>query len=199
MLSRRGFAQSLGSVFGISMLAGSTFTLTGCSFSLTSTIESYISIGISAFQAIVNILSAAGVIPPGAGTVIAVAIQAVKAAFADVVAAIQAYNDAPAADKTTLLGKITTALSAVEMELQQFWSDLSIPDSKLGSLIEGLLGVILSTIGAFISQLPPAPAPATTKALRKTIQFTPTKRSARTFRSDFNKMLTSGGYPGSVI
>lgn len=199
MLTRRGFAQSLGSVFGISMLAGSTLTLTGCSFSPTAAIESYISIGISAFQAIVNILSAAGVIPPGTGTVLSVAIQAVKAAFADVVAAIQAYDDAPAANKATLLGKITTALSAVEMELQQFWSDLSIPDSKLASLIEGLLGVILSTIGAFISQLPPSPVPAPAAALRKTISFTPTKRTARTFRSDFNKILTTGGHPEAVI
>lgn len=197
IVSRRTFAiRSLTSI-GLLATLGSTIGLTGCS--LFTNIANYVGVGLQAFQAIVNILMSAGVIPPGAGTLIAAAILAVKAAFADVSAAIADYENAPAADKATFLGKVSTTLSAVVAELNHFWGDLNIPDSKLASLIEGLLGIIVSTLAAFIAQVPAPPTPTPAVATKKRIVVAPQKRSPTQFRKAFNQLVIAGGYPQNQI
>ena len=200
-LTRRAFAKLSTSGIGLFVAFGSLLSMTGCT--LMDKISSYVGIGLSAFNSVIVILSTAGVIPPGLGVPIQLLITAVKAAFADVSAAIAAYENAPAGDKSTLLGKVTTALAAVELKLQQFWNDLSIPDVKLASLIESLLGLITSTISAFITQLPPAPKPAPPipqpAQLSRRLSAPPQKRTVSQFRKEFDAIVTAGGYPQNVI
>jgi len=202
-MNRRAFISNIGKtavVLGLS-------SMVGCSFSnVYANILKYIPVGLSAFNAIVAILSGAGIIPPGGSVVIAVAINLVKAAFADLQTAITQWQNAPAASKAGLLGAITTALTIVEADLQNFWASLNIPDGTLASLIEGLLGVIVSTLMAFSSQLPPAtPSPALTaalekrKSLRRTITVTPKMRTVKEFKVEFNAKLNEAGYTQNAI
>ena len=106
---------------------------------------------------------------------------------------MQAYDAAPASQKQTLAGKIATAITVAMQEIQQFWNDLKIPDSKLAALISGLLGIILSTLSAFLPQLP-APA-SLARSVPLTLPFPPKKRSVHAFKSEWNQMMVAAGQP----
>ena len=153
-------------------------------------ILSYINVGLQAFQAVVDLVAPTAA--PGIDAIVAL----VKAAFVDLQTAVDAYEAAPAADKATLLGKVSTALSILEAQIQQFWNDLHLPDGNLATLVSGLLGIILSVLAGFATQLPaPAPTPqvAKAKALPNVIPVTPNKMSAGAFKKAFNAKLTAGG------
>ncbi len=194
-LSRRSFVKGAGAI-GIGSLVSVTAACPAWVGNVYSQILKYVPVGLQAFMSIISILSGSGVIPIGTGAAIDAIVALVKAAFADVQTDVTNYENAPAAAKATLLGKISTALTILEGNLQQFWNDLSIPDAKLSSLIEGLLGVILSTLAAFSSQLPApvmtAQLEATQKkraTLSKTITATPQKMSVKQFKKMFNEKL----------
>jgi hypothetical protein len=192
MMNRRQFS-SLALLGVVSAWFGSVAASCG---SIYAQIAAYVGVGIQAFQAVVNLLSGAGIIALPEGTLITAILTLVKAGWADVQAAIAAYNAAPA---TTLAGKISAALTAVQMMIQQFWSDVKIPDAALSSTVAGLLGLIVSTIAGFLAALPPAPAPAAAKPLVKTLNITPVKLTVPQFRTKFNAILTAGGHSAYVI
>jgi hypothetical protein len=160
-------------------------------------IEKYVPVGLSAFQVVINLLDPALSLP------VAALISEVKAGFADLQVVVTNYNNAPAANKASLLGKISTAIDAVKSEIQAFWSNLNLPDGSLATLISGLLGVILSTLTAFLPSLPPPIAsPSAMKAMRtttKTIIFVPKKRSVKQFKTDFNDLLVANNQQEQII
>jgi hypothetical protein len=201
-LTRRQFATRGASLLGALGILP-LLTSTGCWLSsVYADIIKYVPIGLSAFSSIVSILSGAGVIGVPIGAAIAGIVALVNKGFADLQTAVNSYQSAPAASKSILLGAISTALSTVEAYIQQFWSNLTIPDAQLASLVEGLLGVITSTLLGFASQLPaPAPSAALTMraSLRKTINVAPKKRSLRQFRDDFNALLKGTAYGSHAI
>jgi hypothetical protein len=182
------FKQAALASAAIGSLASSTACwLTGSVFTQ---ILSYINVGLQAFQAVVNLLA------PSAAVAVTAAITLVKAGFADLVTAVDAYEAAPAADKATLLQKVSTVLSILEASIQQFWNDLKLPSGSLATTISGLLGIILSVLAGFATQLPaPAPTPATTKAkaLPNLIPVTPQKMSVSQFKKAFNSKMTASG------
>lgn len=197
MISRRRFVGW--SATGLLAACFSSITQTACSFaSVVTLILKYVPMGLTAFTAILNLLAGFG-IPTMA---IAELASLVKSAFADLQVAIQQYDDAPAADKTTFLGKISTALSVVEAQLQVFWNGLTLPSPQAASLIQGLLGIIISTLQGF---MPSLPAPASTDvfmkraSLAKLITVAPQRRSPSQFRSDFNSMVVAAGHSEAVI
>lgn len=194
-LSRRSFAQKTG--FGIAGLLMSTMLTVGCTFGgVTNAIKEYVGVGLQAFQAVVDLLTGSGVIPAGAGAAIEAVIALVKAGFADILKAVADYQNAPADQKQSLLGKISTVLSIVVANIQQFWNDLSIPDAKLSALIQGLLGIIISTLQGFLTQLPaPVSAEPTIRAagLPRKITVSPVKRKMGEFKKEFNGMLAAAG------
>lgn len=197
-LTRRSF-NKITAVVGLATMAEISSGW-ACSFaSVYASILKYVPVGLSAFAAILSIMSGGGiVIAPALGAIVAL----VNAGFADLKAAVAAYDAAPAANKATLLGKISTVLASVEANLQAFWSNLTIPDAKLESLIQGLIGVITTTLMGFATQLPPpAPSPALMAkgSLRRTITLPPQKRSIAQFRNDFNKLLKDNGYGDHAI
>lgn len=193
-LSRRNFFTYGGGALAI---AGGTMMNTACWFSqnVFDSIIKYVGVGLQAFTAVVSLLSGSGVINPVEGSAILVIINLVKAGFADLQTAVTNYENAPAADKQTLLGKISTALAVLEGTIQQFWNDVQLPNASLAAVVEGLLGIILSTLSAFASQLP-APAVGTVpkKALAKLIVVPAKKRTPKQFKKDFNAVLVQGGY-----
>lgn len=198
-MDRRRFGVMVAKGFGVAGISSLVSVTAACPAwvgNVYSSILKYIPVGLQAFVSIIGILSGAGVIPLGTGAAIDAIIALVKAAFADVQVDITNYENAPAAEKATLLGKISTALAILESNLQQFWNDLSIPDAKLSALIQGLLGVILSTLAAFSSQLPaPVATPQLEEmqkkraALSKTITVAPQKMSVKQFKKMFNEKL----------
>jgi hypothetical protein len=186
--SRRNFLVGAGT-------AAATIPLAGCPaflVSLEADIMNYVPVGLQAFSSIVSILEDDGVINPIVGTSINTIITAVKAGFSDLQLAIENYENAPAANKQTLLGKIATMISVVQGLLQEFWANLNIPDAHLGSVIDGLLGIILSVLAGFASQLPAVAARVSVKG-GKTLAVTPQVMSKKTFKKKFNAELKSAG------
>jgi hypothetical protein len=200
--TRRGFTKlSFGALALASTIGGTVFE-TACTFgTVFSAILKYVGVGLQAFQAVVDLLTGAGVLPIGAGPGILAIVALVKAGFADLQTAVTNYNNNPG-DKTTLLGKISTALATLQANIQQFWNDLQIPDGKLASLVQGLLGLIISTLQGFATQLPPpAPTPAmeASAQLPKRLSVAPQKLSLSEFKKRFNTLLIENGHAESVI
>jgi hypothetical protein len=185
-------------VIGVLGLSALSFLTDGCS-AIYGQIAAYVGVGISAFQSVVNILAGAGIITLPEGTAIAAILALVKVGMSDVSAAVAAYEAAPAANKLTLAGKISTALSVVQGEVQQFWSDVVIPDAKMASTISGLLGLIISTIAGFVTALPALAVAAPKVVFNKTMPVAPKRISASQFRKEFNAILASGGYSEHAI
>ena len=186
-MNRRELVNRL--FLGVSAFAIASFNtacwLTGSVFT---EIMSYVGIGLTAFQAVVDLLD------PAAALAVDAIIKLVKAGFADLQLAVQAYNNAPAADKTTLLQKIATVLSVLQNDIQTFWSSLNLPPGTLATLIQGLLGIILSTLAGFAGQLP-APVAVQLKVPANAMPVTPQKRNKKQFEKDFNLVMTGAGKP----
>jgi hypothetical protein len=166
---------------------------------LAGKIKDFVPTALAAFASVLQILIDKGVLANPLGGAIEGIVNLIKAGFADVMADIQAYQDADPAAKATLLGKISTVLSILEDNLQQFWSDLTIPDAGLASLIESLLSVILSAINWFLSPTGgnlPAPAARAAVQLKKRIAAPVLKQvSVGGLRGNFNGLLENAGLP----
>jgi hypothetical protein len=204
-ITRRSFATLFGkgaAMLGLGSLVSVTTACPAWVSNLYADILKYAPVALNAFSAVLSILSASGI--PMAG-ILAVIIADAKAAFADIQVAVQQYQAAPAGQKTGLLGAISEAIAVAEATLQKFWSDLSIPDVKLASLIEGLLGIITSTLMGFATQLPAPITPAAQQMQRmkagfpKLLTAPPQKRSLKQFKNDFNAKLKAAGYQKHAI
>jgi len=187
MQTRRSFLQRCTMLVGALTVSGSTLFLSGCNVAQDI---------ITAFQSILALLAGAGVIPAGP------IVNAVNAALQQVLDDITAYQNAPAADKTTFGQRLSLAIQIAEANLQTFWNSLGLV-GKLGSVVEGLIAIILSTLTGVLPSLPvPPTAPAeamAAKRLSKKIIYVAKKRSSHEFRSDFNKELTTNGYPKTAF
>lgn len=191
-VTRRTFGRFMGTL-GLLATLGWSVVLTGCTTSF-STILSWVQTGLDSFQSVVDLLVGQGVIMVAIGSAIDLIIKGVKAAISDIGSAVDAYNAAPAASKATLEGRITTAIIAAQDEISQFWNDLNIPDAKVASTVAGLLGLIVSTLAGFMTQLPPAPAGLQRRTFQKTLAAVPQKRSIGQFKAQFNDILTANGF-----
>jgi len=193
MQTRRQFGKYLGTGVLAASIGEVTMGLS-CS-SIFTNIEAYVPIGLQAFDSILTLLD------PASGIALAPIVQEVKAGFADVTAAVNAYNNAPAADKATLAGKVSTALQVVTNEIQQFWSDANLPDSGLATTIFGVLQIILSTIASFFPKLPPVTQALAARTLTKTIPIDLSKAasSPKKLKSSINDVFTANGYATKKI
>lgn len=192
MTNRRSFLK-LCSSGTLAIGLGITSMALSCA-SIFADILKYVPVALQAFTAILDILSGGG-IAIGADAAITMAINLVKAGFADLQVFVQQYDSAPAADKSTLAGKIATGINLVIGDIQAFWVSLKLPDSDLAAIVQGLLAIILSTLEGFLPSLPaPVSAAALTVHIGKAIAYTPQKRSVKQFRKDFNAQLAKSGY-----
>ena len=199
-LNRRQFTTRSLSFLAALPLLGSV----GCSFSsVYADILKYVPVALSAFSSIISILAGAGDIGSPLAPAIAAVIAQVNKGFADLQTAVNAYDAAPSSQKSTVVGEISTALKVVESYLQAFWNSLTLPDPQMASLVEGLLGVITSTLLGFATQLPVPTVPSAVTSMRanltRTITAAPQKRSIKKFRSDFNALLKGTAYQGHSI
>jgi hypothetical protein len=193
MQTRRQFGKMVGT--GALALGIGELTMGLSCSSIFSDIETYVPIGIEAFESIIAIIT------PAEATALSGIITIVKAAFADLAAAVTAYENAPAANKATLLGKITTAINAVMTAIQEFWSQANLPDGTLAATIEGVLQVILSTLAAFLPLVGSTMDTRYQERLQKLphqITFTPAKRSQKQFKAAVNVVFSSHGYANRI-
>jgi hypothetical protein len=167
-------------------------SIAGCASSTYTKLIAYINVALQAFESVVSILSATGILPPGVSVIVAM----VKAGFADVLTAVNNYNAAPAADKTTFLLKIATVAQVLQNDLASFWSNLNIPNPALEAIIQGLLGIITTTLGAFQALLPTPPVPVPMPAVeakemgrRAVLPVVGRMRSVAQFKADWNVAL----------
>ena len=193
-MNRREFCSRFPKLGVLLFVLGSMFE-TACSWnqSVYEQIIGYVGVGLQGFQAVVDLLVGQGVIKTGQGTAVDSVITLVNAAFAALQTAVADYQSAPAANKATMLGKISTALQVAENDIGKFWQSLSIPDANLAATIAGLLGIIVSTLAGFAVKLP-AP-PASMKAvIPPALAAAPKARTAKEFKKDFNNILDQNGF-----
>jgi len=188
-MNRRNFAKMLSGSLAVVAFMGSTVACTGSVFT---NILNYVGVGLTAFSGVLAIISP--FVPIGG--MLLLIVNAAKAGFADLQVAVTDYNNAPAADKTTLLGKISVVLNDLVAELQTFWSNLNIPNPIIALVAEGILKLIIGILQGFIGALPPIPAtPKMLEAhqLPKQIVAPAIKMSAKEFKVAVNKILADNG------
>lgn len=154
--------------------------MAGCN--LETDILNYSHVGKAAFDSVVALLEARGVLPAGGNSFT----RAVDAAFDAVAAAVAAYQTG---NGTGTLAEIAAALDAVTGAISTFLSETNIADPPLLSLVLALLQVILETIAGFLTKLPAPPAPPITQFhTRRGDQLTvqPKLRTVRQFKRDWN-------------
>jgi len=177
-------------LFGALAVSGSTMFLTACAAVVNDLL--------TAFQSILNILSAAGILPGGA---------LVSTALSNVIADVKIYENAPAADKASAGEKLSLVIQIAQAQLQTWFSGLGLT-GVLAAVVESLVSVILGTLAGLLPTLPvpPTSAPeiAAAKALSRRVVYRPVAtititrsgldKASGQFRKSFNAALTSNGY-----
>lgn len=186
-LARRGFIKLVG--FGT--VALTTVGLESCNIGgIWSQIQVWVPVGIAAFEQVLALVA-----PLAAPGIDAIA-ELVKAGFAALASAVNQYINAPAADKITLKAKVLLIFSQLSGDIQSFLNAVKVEGTNpIVKVILGLVGIILSTISGFISQIGPTPAPASLRLGGASVQVVPVKRSLKQFKSDFNAALVDAGHP----
>jgi hypothetical protein len=190
IISRREFAGTLaaGALAGTAGVSG--FLVGGCNGSIWGEIQTWVPVGISAFEQVLTLIA-----PLAAPGIDAIA-ELVKAGFSVLAGAISQYINAPAADKATFLQKVQLAFKDVSDNLQAFLNAVNVSGSNpIIKVVLGLVSIILSTIASFMAQIGPTPAPIALTLGGTRMDVTPVKRTVKQFKQDFNNALVDAGHP----
>lgn len=188
-ISRRTFNKGAGTMAMGLLLFRATF-LTSCN-NVMDAIENWAPLGLAAIASIVSILTMNSI--PFSTT----AYSLIKTAIADALADITAYRNTPT---PTLLAKIDEALALALGNFQDLISALMLPNGMVLNIIAGLAQVIITTLTAYISELPTPVAlqlPKTADRMNNVrlvlghiqISQAPHKRDALQFKLDINAQL----------
>jgi hypothetical protein len=170
--------------------------LAGCTAaSVFAQIEAWVPVGLSALSGILTVLTP--VIGPIGGS-IGVIVGLIKASFADLMAAVSEYQNAPAASKATLLDKIKLILQDLADNFNKFLADLNLNGNPILSLVVSLVQVILNVLAGFAGALPGTPV-AMKRQVRlrngSTVTVTPAKMTLAQFKAQFNQLADAAGHP----
>jgi hypothetical protein len=194
-MNRRNMLQRLTFGFAALLVSGPSLFMAGCTWSsVESAIAAYVPVGLAAFNGVLMLLSAAGVIPPGTSTAIGALVVLIKAGFADLLAAVQEYQNAPAAQKVTFKEKIAELLTVLGDNIQKFMTDISVSDNKLLQLVTGLVSLILTALAGFSAQLP-APLAGRKKLTVGGKPITPKLISLKDFKRQYNQLAGAASHP----
>jgi hypothetical protein len=163
----------------------------------------WIPVGLAAVDSIITLLGP--LVPPGAIAIITL----VKAAFADLSAAITQYNnDTNPADKDSLLAKIKTILKDIADNFQSFLNALNLARNPIVNIVLGLANIFIAAIMGFLGQLPVTKTPTakdtslvkSVKVGGQSIQVVPKfYKNVAEFKSDWNQTAMSKGHPEAEI
>ena len=203
-LSRRGMLKVSASSVLLYFVASASSLLIGCSFSsVFSAIQSWIPIGLNAFNSVLLILEGAGLINPVEGSAIAAFIAVIKAGFAQLSADVEAYQ-AITPPPAGALAKIEAVMGVIVSNFQAFLTSIKVSDSTIINLVVGLVQIILSTIAGFQAALPSAAsgkvsAMAPVQFGGTVIAVVPKRRSRKQFAKDFNAVCVQFNHPEAEI
>ena len=199
-LSRRQFFEVSGKgVIGLAiaeatLAGGAAFVLVGCNITIQD-VANWTNMGADALGTVLTVLGALGIVCAPCVVAAPIAIAAIHA----IAGAITEWENAPVSDKTTLWGKIHTALVAAFDQVTAFLQSANIPMPGIVSMVVNIGSLILSTIAGFIAKFFPG-AVSAMQAKRPTlgqttpIPVTPKVYSPADFKKAFNKVVTDGGH-----
>jgi hypothetical protein len=205
-LDRRPFIQRAAlTVVGLRLAQGAALLgvaemEAGCG-SVFNDILNWIPVGEAAVNSILAVLAANGVILiPG----LQVYVSLIEAGLTALTGAIKEYQSTVPAP-VGALAKIETAFKDVVDNFKNFLASLNVSGGLL-AIIVGIAQVVLSTIAAFMNQLPAASSLKRTVVLGHTFLVgsttavvIPKDRTRRAFKRDFNSVLDGGPSAGVVI
>jgi hypothetical protein len=178
------------SAASLTFTSGAALFTGGCAFSISSILE-YIPVGVNAIKGVFNVLASAGITVPG--------LNIILAAFAALSGGISEWQNAPAAQKATLLEKVSLLLQDVIDNIGTFLASLTLGASPLLALITGLVTVILNILAGFATHLPPSPAVGRLKHIPMIaghpLTVVPKVVSIKTFKSQWNTVCTQYAHP----
>lgn len=189
-LTRREFTK-IGTLTTLVVTADFSLALTGCN--LPDEIKEYAAVGKLAFDNVVGLLEARGVLPAGGNNFT----REVDAAFDAIAAAVSSYQ---AGNGAGTLGEIASALAAATAAIQTFLGETGIGDNALLETVLALLQIILDTLAGFLTKLP---APSTLPPPQRTLAHhghlplavQAHRRSLREFKRDWNAAAKSHAVP----
>jgi hypothetical protein len=189
-MNRRTWLKWTGaSAASITFTSATALFTGGCAFSL-STILEYIPVGVNAIKGVFSVLSAAGITVPG--------LDIILAAFAALSGGISEWQNAPAAQKATLLDKVSLLLHDVIDQIGTVLSAITLGTSPLLTLVTGLITVILNILGGFATHLPPPPAVGRLTHIpmvaHHPLTIVPKVVSIKTFKAQYNAIAVAGGH-----
>jgi hypothetical protein len=186
-MNRRQFVTNAGLGFTGILLAGTE----GCNATdVWNEIQAWVPVGIQAFESIVALVDPLAV--PGLQAIVTM----VEAGFSAVAAAIDAYLNAPAADKATLAQKLVLVFQSLNSQIQNFINALGQSTNPIVKIAVMLISVIVSTIEGFLGKIMPTPpAPATFQVGAHSVTIPPVLRNRKQFISDFNEQCAANGHP----
>jgi hypothetical protein len=199
IIPRRNFLKTTGSGIAALMLASFTSVfMSGCS--VFSSILNWVPVGEAALNSILTVLTSNGIL-------VAAPIQAivalVEAGFAALTAAIKEYQSTTPAP-VGALAKIEAAFKDIVDNFKTFLSSLNVSGGLLG-IIVGIGQIVISTIAAFMNQLPASASLRRTVVIgdslrvgSMTVPVVPKSRSTRQFKHDVNAVLDGGPNVGVV-
>ena len=179
-MNRRQFAGHLAAGAAGLALVGSTLTLEGCS--ALDELQSWVPVGLAAFDGLASIVG---------GPFVAIS-GTVDALWAAVSNAINLYEHSTDAKNTTL-DKVIATLDALSGGLAQALAALpvSIPAAVLAASKAGL-ALLISTLISIRNKLQPAPTPA---ALSAAAGGVAPAKSKKDFVHKFNQIMSDNGQP----
>lgn len=198
MISRRALLKKtplvLSYAVGISALAGCPKI-----GDVLAVLETYVPVGLQAFTGIVTLIN------PPVGTGLALAVIAAKAGWADVSAAIAFYQSAPAAAKSTALGKVDTALEGLVGGLQKVLNSFGLSSQTDQQAAVAALMLLIATLSGIQAGITPAGVTTAARARRAAIparmvvgaQSVEISSTAdpKKFKAQYNAIMNAGGHP----
>jgi hypothetical protein len=199
-MNRRSFVtraalSTVGTRFAyLAAVSGVALTSEGCN--VFSDIANWVPVGEAAVNSIVSVLTSNGFV---ISTAIQTAVNLIFGALTSLDNAIIAYQSTTPPPAGTL-DKVETFIGDVLNNFKSFLASLNISGGLLG-IITGLATVVLSTIEAFINDLPATTMPHlkrtivvgdTFRIANTTMPIVPVHRTRRVFKRNFNSVLDSG-------
>lgn len=197
MISRRALLKKtplvLSYAVGISALAGCPKI-----GDVLAVLETYVPVGLQAFTGIVTLIN------PPVGTGLTLAVIAAKAGWADVSAAIAFYQSAPAAAKSTALGKVDTALEGLVGGLQKVLNSFGLSSQTDQQAAVAALMLLIATLSGIQAGITPAGVtaararraaiPARMVVGAQSVEISSTA-DPKKFKAQYNAIMNAGGHP----
>jgi hypothetical protein len=194
MQSRRNFLLFLAAA-GAGIPAGGAMLVSCNAADVETNVKNYFPTIIKSISSIVDFLAEAGLVPLGAGTAAETLITFATAGEVAALAAIDEYENDPAADKATLKQKILTILVSISDQTSTFVASVDLSGNPIAKIIVSLVGLLIGTLGGFINDLAAKVAGARVTArvavtvAGAPIPIIPKKRSRAEYVAQWNAAL----------